>query len=125
MKSKLWLMTLIICLGLLMNSGCAAVLVGGGTVAYLKGDLKSKEEVSFDKLWEATQNTIKELGYAVKTKEQRPKSAKIVALSNLDQNISITLKSKSAILTEISIRVGMIGNEERSLQILDEIRKRY
>ena len=128
MNKKVGLMTIILGIGFLMNSGCA-LLVGGaagaGTVAYLKGELKTNEDVPLDKLWNATQTTIKEMGFTVKTEEKDALSAKLVALTADDKTININLKMRNDYLTEISIRVGTFGDESLSKKILEEIKKHY
>ena len=128
MKSKVWLLTIILGMGLLTSSGCA-LLVGGaagaGTFAYLRGELKSDEEISLDRLWNATQAAIKDMGLTVKTKKKDYLSAKLVAVTADDKNINISLKRKSDNLTEIAIRIGKFGNESMSQQILDEIKNHY
>ena len=128
MNNRVWLMTIILSAGILMNSGCA-LLVGGaagaGTVAYLKGELKTNEDVPIDKLWNATQAAIKEMGFAVKTEEKDALSAKLVALTADDKTININLKKRNDYLTEISIRVGTFGDESLSKKILEEIKKHY
>lgn len=127
MKSKMWL-TIIVVIGLLMNSGCA-LLVGGaagaGTFAYLEGELKSDEEISLDRLWSATQKAIKDMEFTIKTKKKDSLSAKLVALTAEEKNINIDLKRKSDNITELSIRVGRFGDESLSLKILEEIKKNY
>ncbi|UCE39462.1 MAG: DUF3568 family protein [Thermoplasmata archaeon] len=128
MKSKSLLLTIILGMGLLANSGCV-LLVGGaagaGAVAYLGGELKSDEEISLDRLWDATQAAIKDMGLTVKTKEKDYLSAKLVAVTADDKNININLKRKSDNLTEIAIRIGKFGNESMSQQILNEIKNHY
>ncbi len=128
MKNRVWLLSITLGIGLLMNSGCA-FLVGGaagaGTASYLKGELKSDEEVSLDRLWNATQIAIKDMGFTVKAKDKDSLSAKLAALTADNKNININLKRKSDNLTEIAIRVGRFGDESMSLHILEEIKKHY
>jgi hypothetical protein len=128
MNKKVWVMTIVLSVGLLMNSGCA-LLVGGaagaGTVAYLKGELKTNEDVPIDKLWNATQAAIKEMGFTVKKFEKAASSAQFVALTADDKTITIKLKKRNDFLTEITIRAGTFGDESLSKKILEEIRKHY
>ncbi len=128
MNKKVWLLTIILGMGLLMNSGCA-LLVGGaagaGTVAFLKGELKTNEDVPIDKLLNATRAAIKEMGFTIKKFEKEALSAKFVAMTADDKNITINLKKRNDYLTEISIRVGTFGDESLSKKILEEIRKHY
>lgn len=114
-----------------MNSGCAAVLVGGaaaggaGAVLYIKGELHSTEDVSLDRAWNATQAAIKDMGFTVTAKDKDAVSAELVALTADNKKISIILNRKADNVTEISIRVGTFGDESMSRLILEKIRKRF
>jgi len=131
MISKQGLLMAILGMGLLMNSGCAAVLLGGaaagtaGTVLYVKEELHSSEGVSLDRAWNATQAAIKDMGFIVTTKEKDAVSAKLVALTADNKTIQIILNRETDNLTEISIRVGTFGDESMSRLILERIRKRF
>jgi hypothetical protein len=128
MSNKVGLMTIILGIGLLMNSGCA-LLVGGaagaGTVAYLKGELKTNEDVPINTLFDATIAAMKEMGLTVKKFEKAASSAQFIALTADDKTITIKLKKRNDYLTEITIRVGTFGDESLSKKILEEIRKHY
>ncbi|HEX9831016.1 MAG TPA: DUF3568 family protein [Thermodesulfobacteriota bacterium] len=129
MRHKNW--SLITMLGIisLLNSGCAAVLLGGaagaGTVLYIKGELQSTEEVSLGTAWMATQTAIKDMEFITGTTEKDDISAKLIAYTSDDRKIQINLKRKTDKLTEIVIRVGTFGDESLSHLILDNIRKNY
>lgn len=129
MRHKNW--SLITMLGIisLLNSGCAAVLLGGaagaGTILYIKGELQSTEEVSLDTAWIATQTAIKDMEFVTGTTEKDDISAKLIAYTSDSREIQITLKRKTDKLTEIGIRVGTFGDESLSRLILENIRKRY
>ena len=131
MNSKQGLLIIILGMGLLMNSGCAAVLVGGaaaggaGAVLYIKGELHSTEDVSLDRAWNATQAAIKDMGFTVTAKDKDAVSAELVALTADNKKISIILNRKADNVTEISIRVGTFGDESMSRLILEKIRKRF
>jgi hypothetical protein len=115
----------------LINSGCAAVLLGGGaaagagTILYVKGELRSTEEVSLDTAWIATQAAIKDMEFVTGTAEKDAVSARLIAYTSDSREIKITLKTQSDKLTEIGIRVGTFGDESLSRLILENIRKRY
>lgn len=113
---------------LLSNCGCvAALLVGGGagagTVAYLKGELKSTEEASIGSVWQAAHKAMKDLEFVITSKEKDDLSAKLIAHGSEDTKIEINLESVSARLTTVKIRVGVFGNEAISRLTLDRIRK--
>ena len=127
MKARpfLWM---IIGASLLIHSGCALLLIGGGaaagagTVAYVKGELRSTQEIPFERTWNATTEAMKELEFAITQKEKDALSGLIVARGTDDQKIVIHLEKQSEDLTEIRIRVGSFGDESRSQLILDKIK---
>ncbi len=128
MKKNPGLTILILSATLLMNSGCA-LLVGGaagaGTVAYLKGELKTNEDVPINKVFDATQAALKEMGLTVQKFEKAVDSAQVTAITADDKTIKINLKKRNDYLTELSIRVGTFGDESLSKKILEKIRKHY
>jgi hypothetical protein len=131
MNSKQGLLITIVGMGLLMNSGCAAVLVGGaaagaaGTVLYVKGELHSTEGVSLDRAWNATQAAIGDMGFTVTAKDKDAVSAELNAITADGKRIKIVLNREADNVTEISIRVGTFGDESMSRLILERIRKRF
>jgi hypothetical protein len=112
---------------LLSNSGCVAFLIGGGagagTVAYLKGELKSVVESSLEKTLQATQTALEDLEFPVTSKQKDAFSAELVARRGNDKKIEIDLKKISEKMTEIRIRVGVFGDESLSQLILERINK--
>jgi hypothetical protein len=128
MKSKQWLFIMMTGMCLFINHGCALLLIGGGaaagagTVAYIKGELRTTQEISFERAWNATIGALKELGFAITQDEKDTLSGMIVARGADDQKIIIHLKKESEKLTEIRIRVGAFGDEARSQLILDNIK---
>ncbi len=129
MSYRQLLITSLLGLSLLINSGCPALLLGGaagaGSVAYITGELKSTEEVSMSRAWRATQKTMKDLGFAITSMEKDAFYGEITARGAGDKKVKVKLERQSDKLTAIKIRVGMFGDETLSMQILNNIRKRY
>ncbi len=127
MMSKNLLLILSLGVILLSGSGCATLVVGGGagagTAAYIMGELKSMEEASIEKTWQAAQKAVEDLEFFVTTQQKDAFSAKLIARSATDKKIKISLKRESEKLTEVRIRVGIFGDEALSLHVLKEIRK--
>jgi hypothetical protein len=115
--------------GIVLESGCAAVLVGGGAAAgaggyaYMSGQLKSTEGASMDRVWEASQKAMKELGYVPATQRRDGFKAQLVARTVDDKKINLYLKRLSDNSTEIRIRVGVFGSESLSRLILEKTEK--
>jgi RNA binding exosome subunit len=116
-------------LSLLFNSGCPAFLIGGaaggGAVGYFGGELKSTEEVSLNRAWNATQQAMKDLGFTITSKEKHALNSQLIAKGAANKRIKIKLNKQSNMLTEIRIRVGTFGDESLSLKILERIKKRF
>ncbi len=112
---------------LLFNSGCVALLIGGGagagTVAYLKGELKSVVEASLEKTYQASQDALGDLEFPVTGRQKDAFSAELTARGGNDKKIEIDLKKLSDKMTEIKIRVGIFGDESLSQLILERIMK--
>ncbi len=123
------LFTSLLGLNLLLNTGCPALLVGGaagaGTVAYVTGELKSTEEVPINRAWKATQNAMKDLGFAIETTKKDAFYCQLTAKTARDKKVNVRLERQSERLTSIRIRVGMFGDQSLSMQILQKIRKEY
>jgi len=131
MKNKQLLLTLIIGLSFLINNGCPAPLLlfggaaGAGTVGYIGGELKTVEEVSLNRAWNATQKAMNNLGFTTTSKEKDAFNGKLIAEGAANKIIKIKLNRQSDTLTEIRIRVGTFGDKSLSLQILESIKKQF
>ena len=119
--------------GLLLSAslsiGCPAVLVGGaaggGAVAYIRGELKTTEEVSLNRAWRAAQTAMSDLEFSITDKEKDAFDARIHASGAGGKAIDVALKKISPTRTEISIRVGLFGDKSLSRQILKKIKGRF
>lgn len=112
-----------------MLAGCWAAVIGGagagaGTVAYIKGELKSHEGASLERTWEASISAVDELGYILVEKEKDAASGKLVVKTSENKKVRINLKYKSSEHTELGIRVGVFGDEKISKLILKKIQER-
>ena len=116
---------------LMLQSGCALLVVGAaagagvGTYAYVDGELKQTDTVSYDTAYNATLAAMKDYGYAVVDNQKDAVTAKITARSTSDKRIYVTLIKQSPTSTEIRIRVGTFGDKDQSEQILTKIKSHY
>ena len=114
---------------MISSSGCAVVLVGAGaaagagTVAYVGGELKSSENVSLDRAWNASQAAMGSMGFAMTSKEKDDLSGKLIARGAEDEKVTVKLKKQTDEVTQIGIRIGIFGDKPLSRQILEEIKK--
>jgi hypothetical protein len=123
------LIAAMVLLSLLLSYGCAALLVGGaagaGAVAYVRGELKSIEDVSLDQAWPAAKQAMSDLELVVTSSEKDAFNGELTARGAGDKKIVVKLTKQSDAVTEIKIRVGAFGDEAMSRKILESIKKRY
>ena len=105
-------------------SGCAAAVVGAGvagTVAYLKGDLEVVESKGIDAVYIAAKMAMGQLDLRVTEDGRDAMTAVITALDVEDKTVTIRLKWATENSTKLSIRVGIFGNERKSVRIYQKI----
>ena len=108
-------------------SGCGVVVVGGaaaGTVAYVSGDLSATLEANLAQAVKATDIAIKENKIIQVSRSVDDLGAAYVLRTQQDDKIEIGLAETSVNATIITIRVGILGDEPLSNNILDEIQAR-
>lgn len=111
-------------------SGCAVVLLGAGAGAgvagatYVMGKLEDEVNAPVSKLQRATVAALKALELPV-NKERGDKLAAELESETADQKkIWISITSLTSSRSKILIRVGLMGDEARSRQILQTIHSR-
>jgi hypothetical protein len=111
----------------LLLSGCTPALVGGaavgagtGTFVYLKGELKTDYNQAFDSVWKACEKTVADMRGVDVIPAKEIGKGKISALIDGEKvEISVSYKAKN--VTTVSVRVGLIGNNESAQLIHDKI----
>lgn len=110
---------------MLLLQGCvvAAVGLGAGTIAYVRGDLQAVESESIDDVYDASLKALEELELRVTRKSKDALGAEIITYDAQDKKIRIKLKSVAEKTTELSIRIGVFGSETKSRLIYQKIRE--
>lgn len=105
-------------------TGCIAVAAGAGAgaVAYARGDLEATLNGDYAKAVESTREAIKDLEFVKVSENKDAYSARFVARTALDKKIEINLTNSGKKLTNIKIRVGLLGDQSLSMAILDKIK---
>jgi hypothetical protein len=112
--------SLLLCAMLLCSAGCGALIIGGaaaaGTYVYLDGQAKGTYDATLQRSLDAGLAACKSLGIPVTSQSMDGASAKIVGKLSGD-TVYITMHLVGDNLTEISVRVGLFGNESASRRI--------
>ncbi len=122
-----WARLLSIPLLLFYLSGCGVLILGGaaaGTVGYVSGDLKATLEGSFEKVVEAADSAISDNAITQVAKDESQHNVAYELRTLQQDKITLTITRASKDLTNVTIRVGVFGDEPLSRHILTEIESR-
>ena len=108
-------------------SGCAPVaFIGGAALGvsgykYYNSSLIVIYKAPFDKTWDASISAMEKLEYQIYERNRKMTSGKIVTTGALNEKIKVSVKYVSLEETEVTIRVGLLGDEVISNKIKDKI----
>ena len=123
------LMVLVGC-SLLTLSGCAVVLLGAGAGAgaagatYVMGKLEDEIDAPVPKVQWATVAALKSLDLPVNMERGDKLAAELESETADQKKIWVSINSLTSSRSKLTIRVGLLGDEVRSRQILQAIRTR-
>lgn len=114
-------------LGMIWISACAVVAAGGagagGTYGYFRGELKQTLEAKYDDVWNASQKAVQDLELHLEESSKDAMSARLMGfLANGDRYV-IRMESEKRGFVTVVIRIGTLGDKEKSEKILDAIMK--
>jgi Protein of unknown function (DUF3568) len=125
---KIFLVLLSLMLFAIELAGCAALLLGGaagaGSVVYIKGQLKEDMAASVPRVHDASISALKELSLPIIEDNHDKLSAKIKSRFADGHDVWIEIESVTAESSKLTIRVGILGDENKARQILNGIHKR-
>lgn len=108
-------------------TGCAALVLGGvagaGSVVYIKGELKEDMAASVPAIHSASVSALKDLNIPIIEDNHDQLSASIKSKFADGSDVWIQIESVTAKSSKVTIRVGIMGDENKSRQILDGIHK--
>lgn len=108
------------------TSGCVAVVAAAGAgagVLWVRGAIETNLDRDIDRVYRAAQQAIADLEFAKVSERKSGLDAEIVARTALDKKIELKLE-KVGSATKVTIRVGLMGDQQMSLAILDRIKSR-
>jgi len=120
-----YLLPLFLCLCI---TACAPAIFLGGAAAGIGGYKYYKEvltvvyEAPFDNTWDASVKALEDMGFTIENQTKELGSGKISTKEDeKHKKVSLTLQYKSVQETEVTIRVGLLGDETASNVIKDKI----
>ena len=128
MASDIFRGIIILCVGVLLISGCdAALTVGGRTMGvrsgnfiYTDGYLTTSYNFPIDKVWKACEKTLTDMKASGLDKKMKISTGAMTAVIE-DDKIQINVEYASQTQTLVSIRIGMAGNNMASQLIHEKI----
>ena len=122
-----WMRYLLLPCLLIHLSGCGVLILGGaaaGTVGYVSGDLQATLEGSFTEVVGAADRAISDNSITQVSRKEEPHSVVYELRTIQDDKILLTITRAAAHLTNVTIRVGVFGDEPLSRRVLGEIENR-
>lgn len=112
-------------IAIMILSGCVALLAGGaaggGALVYLNGDLAQTLHKPAPDLYIATMATLKDFHFKVLKDKHDQLTASIESKLSNGKKVWIKIDSVSEDLSKIDVRVGLIGDRDKSGMILDSV----
>jgi hypothetical protein len=105
------------------------IFFGAGAVAgiagyqYHKGALTVIYQASFMETWDSSLKALDQMNIKVQNSAHDTTSGKITATQSDGKEVTVSLKYRTAQETEAVIRVGHLGDKDRSMTIKEEIRR--
>lgn len=112
---------------LVVTAGCAVALVAGGAAAgagaavWYEGALRNTVGYRLDDARESASQTLRKFGDGIIQDTGDAMDRELEGRLATGEKVSIKLHAVSSTATEVTIRVGIMGDKERSHAILDDI----
>ena len=111
----------------LLTAGCVALMVGAGAGAagavYVMGKLQERVEASVPQVRKATVAALEDLSLPIHQNKGDKLSAQIESETADGKTIWVKVNFVTESLSELIIRVGLTGDEQRSREILQAIKR--
>jgi len=110
-----------------LTTGCVALVVGTGAGAagtvYVMGKLEEQVEASVPQVQKAAVAGLKDLDLPIQKNKGDKLSAQIESETADEQTIWVKVNFVTESLSELTIRVGLTGDEQQSREILRAIKQ--
>ncbi len=120
-----WSLRAILIVGCLYSAGCIALAVGAaagaGVAIWAKGSLEQQFNRPLDPVYRATKTALKKMDLPIHKDKKDDLTANIESEFADGKKVWIEIKFIAKNSTKISVRVGALGDEIRSREILEKI----
>lgn len=126
-KIQLFIMVGLLGITVMTTSGCFLLLAAGagaagaGTVVYIQGAYERNFNASVDKIHSAALKVLKDNGLVVTADSPGKYKSNLHFIFSDGKKSEITIESLTDKASKVAIRVGVMGDEKRSWEILDAI----
>ena len=126
--TKRYVLTVVAALAV-VAAGCGVVLIGGGVAAgvsavvWKRGWLVTTIDEPQDRVFRAAAAAVSDLRIIVEDKKLDDKSAVVDGYAQDSKRVMVKTKRLGEKATRVSIRVGFWGDQQRSLRILEQMKK--
>lgn len=105
---------------LLASAGFQAL--SNGTAVYVNGELEVAYRVPFGRVWEAMQIAMADMQFRIVDARIRTESkALLFAEEVAGRSTTISVTARTPVVTKVTIRVGLIGDQSISRLIMDRL----
>lgn len=108
-----------------MSSGCVAIAAAGAGAAgyaYVAGALRATVDGTVPQVQQATEKALDELGFSRIRASGDELVARVEYRTSQDEKVDVRIETASEGSSDIRIRVGRFGDENRSVRILEKIK---
>ena len=114
---------------MLFGAGCVGIAVVGGTAAtavYLNGELSYAVSAPMEKVWKASEAVTvdKKMKVTEKSIDNMDQNRVIKGKTREDKDFQISLEAKDKDVTVVKVRVGYLGDQDKSLEIIEAIEQK-
>lgn len=120
----------VVLLGSLLTTGCPILIFGAGAAAgvgifkYVKGESRRDYSVPYERAWQASQDSLKELEMPVFSTTKDKLKGILKARRADGKKIEVRVRSVNETTTRVTIRIGQFGDKEASERVHQVIAKK-
>lgn len=105
------------------SGGCQTAPVAAGSAQYSLRSLEANVDATLDESHAAVLDAVEALQFELTSERKDALNGQIVAQTALEETVTITVSKLTRSSSNITIRVGTLGDETKSRAIFDEIKK--